>query len=201
MNKIFLWILVVLIALGGIYWLLRSKDIHNNLNKQANSFSSNWHEYVEPHGNFKALLPTIPHVAKEQIIDPKINDLVTYQIYVSPDEDGSLFTISMIELPQKTGKKYDDKFLEDYLKEMFIKNPNNSLENFQMKNTPVGKALEFSVKNQQAIVTGNAFLKDNVIYVLSITTKPNNTLKEKFDIFVNSFKLKPASPESNKQSK
>jgi hypothetical protein len=199
MARLISWILGLLILLGAIYWWRTTQDRDDSLRAKQHAMNfTDWHEYTDPDNQFKVRLPTLPHEAQQNVADPKTKDLLNYQIFVSPREDGSIYSISIIEFPHKEGVKYDDEFIKEYLDHMFKSNPKNTIKQFDMANFRQRRALNFRVENAEANVFGKAFLDGKTLYVLSLTTTPEQQAED-FDYFVNSFELVGAPSKPNKK--
>jgi hypothetical protein len=194
MNRGISIAVVLLILAGLIYWAFDGKDIHSSLGKSENAIPgpkdhASWHEYTAPGDQFTVLLPVLPHTAKEELVDPKSNEKRNYQIFVSTKDDGTIFSVYMISFSEKLGEKYDDAFLENFMKEMLKSNDKTRVHDVKLVKYGPGKALEFNLETSEAAVFGKAFLSGQTLYILSQTTKPEQKNPNDFDFFANSFKL------------
>jgi hypothetical protein len=158
----------------------------------ADSLSTNtssWLEFTAPEGSFKVLVPSLPHHAKESHQESKSHEMREHELYVSNKDDGTLFTVYLITFPNRTKTELDSKFLLDFIQEMLSSNQDNKIEFIKPVRSNKVSGVEFSVENHEAMVDGKAFIKDNTVYVLSMTAKIDNRDKKEFEFFINSFEL------------
>lgn len=196
MSKLIPLILVVAALAGGVLWMVSKRSDSASLAEmQVRPHFENWIEFLDPQGQFKVLVPSLPHEAKENVTDKFTNKVLPYQIFVSSKDEGTIFSINLISFPENKEEKYDEKFLEKYMNSMLTNNPENQLKNFKINNFQKAKALDFSVENQNVRVTGKAFIVDRTVYVLSSTTKLENHNPVEHDFFINSFQLLPSANE------
>lgn len=186
-------ILLLIIGLGYAYvYTSRLNKPQESAEENQNVAKANfaeWQEFTAPLGQFKVLLPNLPHHATEAYRELKSNEMRQYDLFVSSKEDGTLFTVYLISFPEKKTFKSDPDYLTNFIKEMLNSNPNNKIKSIKSVPYKKGSAVDFNVENQDATIEGKAFMKDNTVYVLSTTSKNENRNKKEFDFFINSFEL------------
>ena len=176
---------------------LQDSAAQNEIAQQTNF--TKWHEFSAPLGQFKVLLPNIPHHATEAYRELKSNEMRQYDLFVSSKEDGTLYTVYLISFPEKKNFKPDIDYLKSFIQEMLKSNSNNKIKSIKSVPYKKGTAVDFIVENQDATIEGKAFFKDNTVYVLSTTSKNENRNKKEFDFFINSFELGTKQPQPQLQ--
>lgn len=147
----------------------------------------NWHEFASPKGDFKVLLPVLPQHATDKITDPKTKEQRKYDMFVSAKDDGTVFMISMITFPAKIEPVNVESTLTSVVNDMLARNKENKLKMMQGGKFRDNDALDFSIENTDVSVTGKAFIKHDILYILSELTKDGKFNQTEFDFFVNSF--------------
>lgn len=160
----------------------------------------NWHEYTSPASEFKVLFPTLPQHATENTNDPKTNITRQYDVYVSEKDDGTLYMISRISLPDSAYKEPEETILGNVLNEMMEASSESQLKSKKMVQYRGKPSVDFNIENGDLNVDGKAFLTDHTLYILSSVAKQSNHKVSEFDFFVNSFQLleKPETSQSAK---
>ena len=166
---------------------------------------ADWYEFTAPDSTFKVLMPGLPHHATESNTEFKTNEMRQHELYVSSKDDGTLFSVLLITFPQKKKEELNSDFLVDFMTAMLKSNQQNKIQFMKPVTFNNTKAVDFSVENQEAVIDGKAFIKDNTLYVLSRTSNLDNRNKKEYDFFVNSFQLGTPKPvlgqQPNKVSK
>lgn len=148
-----------------------------------------WLEFTAPQGSFKVLMPGLPHHATESNQEFKNDEMKHHELYVANKENGTLFSIYLITFPQRNKEELNPEFLLNYIKEMLNSNQSNKIEYVKPMTFNKMSGVDFSVENQEAMIDGKAFFKDNTLYVLSTTAKLDQRNKKEYEFFVNSFQL------------
>lgn len=148
-----------------------------------------WHEFSAPEGQFKVLLPTLPHHAQEAYKEIKTNEMRQYDLYISSKEDGTLYTVYLISFPEDKTISSQEEFLKSFINEMLAVNPKNKIKSMEPTIYQDGKAIDFAVENEDVTIDGKAFMNGKTLYVLSSTTKNDNRNQKEFAFFINSFQL------------
>jgi hypothetical protein len=148
-----------------------------------------WYEFTAPEGTFKVLMPGLPHHATESNQESKSNEMRHHELYVASKEDGTLFSVYLVTFPQRKKEELNPEFLLSFIKEMLDSNQTNKVQYVKPITFNKINAVDFSVENQEAMIDGKAFFKDNTLYVLSTTAKMDRRNKKEYEFFVNSFQL------------
>jgi len=146
-----------------------------------------WHEFASPTEQFKVLLPSLPQHATDKIADPKTKEPLQYDMYVSEEEDGTLFMISVITMKEGTKAKIDENLLTTVMNDILASTPQGKLKKMKLVTYKGHPAIDFSIENGQVIIDGKAFLVDQTLFALTSVAKIELYQKQKFDFFVNSF--------------
>lgn len=159
---------------------------------KSDSQFHNWHEFTAP-GKFKVLLPTLPQHATERQEDPKTRSTKMYDMYVSQQPNGTLYMINQISLLDKQARKIDENTLTNVINDVVTANPDSKINLMQMGKFHEHPAIDFAIENSKVSIDGKAFLVDDVLYLLTMVSKPDDHNKDEFSFFVNSFDLMPES--------
>lgn len=198
-------ILIIAVILGTILMYVFKSHQEPSLNSTSNvepilpATIEKWHEFTAPEGQFKVLMPSLPHHAKESNQEFKSNEMRLHELYVANKDDGTLFTVYLITFPERKKAELNSGFLLKFIKEMLSSNQDNKIQNIEPVTFNKSNAVDFSVENNQAMVDGKAFIKDNTVYVLSTTAKIDNRNKKEFEFFINSFELGSATKSNGQQ--
>lgn len=148
-----------------------------------------WHEFNAPSGEFKVLIPGLPHHAKESNQEFNNNETRNYELYVANKDDGTLFSIYLITFPQRKNEEMTPDFLLNFITDMLNTNQSNKIQFVKSAIFNKMSAVDFSVESHDAMIDGKAFVRDNTLYVLSTTAKTDHRNKKEYEFFVNSFHL------------
>ena len=148
-----------------------------------------WHEFKSPAEQFKVLLPTLPQHATDKIVDPKTKEPLQYDMFVSEEENGTLYMISIITMMEGTETTIDENLLTTVMNDMLASTPEGKLKKMKMGKHKDHSSIDFSIENGQVIIDGKAFLVDQTLFALTSVAKKEAYQKQKFDFFVNSFQL------------
>lgn len=194
----FLFLIVLALIVAASWFVIRySKDTYRLLpidqtaNVQNQSNYESWHEYEQPSGKFKVLLPSIPQHVADKSIDPKTKQARKYDTYLSENNtDGTIYMITQIAYPDPLAAQLaSDEILTNIMNDMVAAKPENQLKDMQKGEYHGHHAIDFTMDNDQFGYIVKAFVVDNTLYVLSSISKKGVDTRKDFDFFVNSFDL------------
>ena|GEM_PF-5734150 len=184
-------ILGILAVMAGAFWFYNERRESLAPQEAApvgtiKAQMSPWTEYTAPLGQFKVLLPSHPHHSRVS------HDNKDYEIFLSPQNEGTLYSINLISFPEKEAADAakDPQFLEKALSEMLKSNPQNEIKDMRKGQYQNAEAFDFTVASQGLQIKGKAFLVGNTLYVLSTSTPDGGAKPQEFDFFIKSFQLK-----------
>lgn len=160
-----------------------------NKTKQKIPEFQNWHEFAAPDNKFKVLLPVLPQHATENVNDPLSKGKRKYDMYVSEEDDGTVFMISSISHPEAKNATDKEMLLKQLMADMSNSNPKNKLLNSKTGVYQGYQSLDFSISNDEVHIDARAFVVDNSLIVLSSISKLQNYNPQEFAFFANSFEL------------
>lgn len=194
------------LLIGGtcalIIGFLAFRTYHNpeqsfmSVSTMAPSFES-WHEFKAPSGLFTVAFPSLPQHATEKQGDPKTKEMRHYDMYVSEQDNGTIFMISMITSLENKPTQINEAVLSRVMNEMLAMNPQSKVKKMQMGKYQNNPAMDFSIENNEVNIDGKAFAKGNTLFVLTSVAKLGNYNRAEFDHFVNSFKFLEETPKKN----
>jgi hypothetical protein len=180
-------LLILLLILGGVWWLYPRKHLESATLANTNQ---NWHDFTAPQGKFRARLPSLPHHATETVEDPKTHEKRLYDFFISSKDDGTIYAINTINFPEKKQPTdYNDDFLRTFILQMLMNNPQNKIKTLEVKPFRSANALDFKIENAEGTVDGKAFFDDNTLYILSTTARQDRYNGQEFSLFIDSFQL------------
>lgn len=190
--------LVVVTIVGLLVFRFSSFPLSNELNqskmaKVEEPEFQDWHEFTSPGSKFKVLFPSLPQHATEKLNDPKTQAPRQYDMYVSEKDNGTLFIISQITMPDNPDLKLDETTLANIITEMLAKDPKSKVKKMELSKYRTLPAIDFSIEKDQATVDGKAFLSDHTLYLLTSVSKIGNDNRSEFEFFLNSFQLTSSS--------
>lgn len=173
------------------YMILPFKDseLETPIISAGSSDKSKWKEFSSPQGHFSALFPSHPQHATDNLSDPNTKELHRYDTFLAGDESGSAFMISAITYPSAVDAANTEQVLQDVVKDILIRNKENTLKSMKIGNYGDLKALDFTIANGDVLIKGKVFAKGNKVYVLSMLNKSDSFNGQDLDYFLNSFKL------------
>lgn len=197
MSRLLSILLVIAILVFGWMFFFKRPDVHNSIKtgepaKSTTHDFASWHDYKSPAGHFRALLPNLPQHVADSRQDDSTKEERDYEMYLATDDDGGAFSINTITYKTTPTDKLDDAFLEKTIREMLSHSGEESNSTFKMVPYKGGKAIDFIVENTKGYLVGRAFIKGNVLYVLTSINPHTRVKPESVEFFFNSFELTPA---------
>lgn len=153
-----------------------------------------WRDFTAPSGKFKVSMPSLPQQAAQRIEDPKTKGPRNYDMYLSEDNQGSLYLISIITMLDNPNAKIDDAVMTTVINDLLAKNPDSKVKKMEAVKFKDFPAMDFSIESNQVNIDGRAFLAGNTLYVLTYAAQPNNYNEKNFKTFTNSFQFTPEIP-------
>ena len=195
-STVFVTLAIIFIVIMGFrmmkdsYMLLPLKE-QQPTNLTAFNFQD-WHEFTAPSGNFKVLFPALPQHATENVDDPKTKEKRKYDMYVSQQDNGTIFMISRITFPDLGSKEESNEILKQIMNDMVASNPSNKLSMMQEGDYKGHPSIDFSIENGELTIDAKTFIVDDTLYILTRIVKSQNYTRDEFLFFVNSFELIPS---------
>lgn len=153
-----------------------------------------WISYQSPSDLFNVSFPTAPQFTTDVKRDNMGVAERTNEIYVSEQESGTIYLISVVRYHAKEDSLplAPEQMMSNVMYEMIDNQKDNQLIGFK-KNTILGNnGLEFHIANHQIQMDSQVFTKLNDLYILSYIANIKDYNEKDFAYFVNSFKLKSA---------
>jgi hypothetical protein len=183
-------ILIILVLIAGGFWFYAKQRPSVDIANDQTSNSKPWHRFTAPQGKFTVSVPSLPHHATETKEDPETHTKRIYDFYLSSKDNGTIYTINTIAFPPKeAGGEYDETFLRDFVQKMLSSNPENKIIKMDVKPFRNKKALDFKVENAEVTIDGKALFDDNILYILSTTSRNDQRDESEFHQFIDSFQL------------
>lgn len=198
MSKTLSFLIAVIVILGAfliVRYIKESAMVDSSKAKEAASEVDfhDWREFDSPTEDFKVLFPSLPQHAQDTFLDPKTNESRKYDTYVAADDHGQAFMINTITFPKNVSDLGLEKTLKDTVNEMVSRNKENKLQKMQVGNFKNGKAVDFAMKNDKAIINGKVLANKDTVYVLSIVSKQDSFNPAELEFFTNSFNMQKPS--------
>ncbi len=148
-----------------------------------------WKEFHAPLGAFQVLLPALPQHAQESVALPSGRGLITYEMYLAQDGDGSAYMISLVQYPQGFDTSNARELLQGVKQEMVQANPKNILKEDRSGQFQLYPALDFLIENNGIYIRSTCFLAGKTLYVLTMIDSSLSSLPPRFEKFAQSFKI------------
>lgn len=197
------WISVVIIAvlfLATYLILDNSKTLYRTLpgnldltmpaQGQTNATLLPWKTFSSDVGHFRVDLPVEPEHATEDSLDKKSHKKRKYEMFVSQQDDGTIFMISLVKFPPDSSEP-NEQTLKALVDDTVAADPKNKLEsqnNGTFLNNP---AKDFEIVNEQFHFRIKAFIANKTLYILTYVSPLGSYDPKAFDQFTNSFQLTP----------
>jgi hypothetical protein len=150
---------------------------------------SDWQDFTDPSGKFKAQLPSTPQFIKGSAEIPTSDRKRRYEIYASQELNGNLFMINVMTYPSDFDTSDIKETLRGIVDETVQSNPNNRLVNNQESLYQDRPALDFDIDNQQIKSQGRAFMIGKTVYILVYSAHQKNFVPAEYQKFVDSFAI------------
>lgn len=185
-----------ILLLGVIYLASDIKDAYKLLPMKAEptlevSPFADWREFEAKAGKFKVFLPVVPQYIKEAVAIPNTDLKRRYEMYIAQEPNDTIFMINLITYPNEIDTKDVRQTLHDLVDEMKASKPDNKLVEIKDNTYQDYPAVDFTLANPEFEVKGKAFMIDKMVFVLDYISRKENFALEKYDFFMNSFKLEP----------
>lgn len=151
-----------------------------------------WLDYTSPSGLFMAQFPVPPQFTTEISRDDVGIAQRTNEIYVSEQENGTIYLISLVRYHAKEDSLPlpSEQMMSNVMYEMVDSQPDNQLIGFRKNSVLGNEGLEFTIVNKTIQMDTQVFTKLNDLYVLGYIANLKDYNERDFEHFVNSFKLK-----------
>lgn len=196
MYKILATIALVIVMLV-VFYLSTSQTVSSNASpsgavtaQKANpSVFSDWEEFKDPNGKFKAQLPSPPQFVKGLAEIPTNNGKRRYEIYASQELNGNLFMINVMTYPSDFDTSDANETLRSIVDETIQSNPANRLINSKESIYQDHPALDFDIDNPMVKSQGKAFIMGKTVYILLYAAHQKNFFPAEYQKFVDSFSI------------
>lgn len=194
MARLLMILLVVLIFLGGVmiikYAPYTYKGLPVAVDKPLESRPfQDWREFISAIGRFKVQFPAEPQSADEELPVPDSQLVLKYNMYVSEEQGGGTFMVSLITYPEGLDTSKQENMLENVMNEMVKANPENRLRSLEFHDFQGHTALDFLIESPEVIINSRSFVVDKRLYLLTVIAKTKQYSADKFLYFINSFEF------------
>ncbi len=192
MNRFLIYLVILGVLLAVFLTTYYAKDsyellpVNTTLNEDPEPINKAWFQYDSPRGEFTVSMPLLPQTATQDIQDPKTAEIKHYEMYVAQTEDGTIYMISLITMPNQP----DQDTLTKIMNDMVSANKGNKLSSSKVGLYKGMPSLDFTIDKDQHIIEAREFINGNTIYLLSTISKNEYKTKSHFNYFINSFKFK-----------
>lgn len=185
----FLFILILLFAAAGIYYVYRGEPSKNGIAsaKASSKGVENWNVYTPTSGNFKVFFPSLPQSASSTIVDKISQEPKYFATYASTTPDGDAFIVNVITFKPDEKLEEAKNLITKHVMEMVQAREGNKLLSLNEGVYKGEPAFDFDIENGEMHILGKAFIKNKKLYILSMTSPKEHFETEKFAFFVNSF--------------
>lgn len=152
-----------------------------------------WQPFSHPYGKFTVKFPVSPQHAKDRIVDPKTQLVLTYNMYASEQGNGTVFMVNLITMASKQGKM-SKEIMTDAIHNIVNSNPKNKLIQLQEGTFHQIPDIDFTIQNDPYLIHGKAFLQDQIVYILTVVANSKDFSEKDMDYFFNSFALQAPNP-------
>lgn len=192
MNRFLIYLVILGVLLAVFLSTYYAKDsyellpVNTTLNENPEPLDKSWFQYESPKGEFTVSMPLLPQTATQDIQDPKTAEVRHYEMYVAQTDDGTIYMISLITLPNQP----DQDTLTKIMSDMVSANKGNKLNSSKIGLYQGMPSLDFSIDKDQHFIEAREFINGNTVYLLSTISKAEYKNKSHFNYFINSFKFK-----------
>lgn len=180
---------LLFLILGG--WYLKDSYKLLPIQQSANLVPPpffEWRDFTSREGHFSVQFPTLPQYASQVVKDKDEKKARSYQMYVSEQNNGVIYTVSIIRfLDEKQSPEWMQKTV---VNEILASNPSNQLKDMKIGKYESFKTLEFSIENPTLIIEGTSFMKGEYLYLLSALYPKANYQRADYEHFISSFELR-----------
>lgn len=196
MYKILAAIALAVVMLT-VFYLSTSQTAPSNASSSPKTMSqktdfvafSDWEDFTDPAGKFKAQLPSPPQFVKGSAEIPTSDRKRRYEIYASQELNGNLFMINVMTYPSDFDTSDIKETLRGIVDETVQSNPANRLTNSKESVYQDHPALDFDIDNQLVKSQGKAFMIGKTVYILVYAADKKNFVPTEYQKFVDSFSI------------
>lgn len=193
MNKRMKYIGILLVLVFGIplatYFFVSTPSLPDPRSTEISQYAQ-WIQFTPKSQVFTVKVPTPFQEFNETMPLPSSNNVIRYNMYVTQSQAGTTFMITVIEYPYSLNVNDQQKALDNIIKEMIAGNANNTLIYNTQTSFLQFASKDFMLSNPQGFIRVRAFIKDNMIFILSVADRTDEQVEKYFQQFVNSFTLK-----------
>ncbi|MCB1114047.1 MAG: hypothetical protein KDK62_04760 [Chlamydiia bacterium] len=185
-----IFILILLFILGGFYFIYHTNQTADREASQSLTESTslaNWNMYTAPSGRFRVFFPNMPQNASSTVVDKATQNPKHFATYASASPEGGAFMVNIITFKPDQSMKDPKAIATRQVMEMVEAREGNKLISLNEGEYKGQAAFDFEIDNGNMNILGKAFIRDQKLYILTMTSPDKQTDPEKFAFFVNSF--------------
>ena len=159
---------------------------------RSNAYASEgmqWRETETKKGECCIEFPTAPQLMSQAIDLPEGKQLV-YDVYLSPHDTKGVFLLLVATYPVSLNKAHESAGVEGLLKGIIGHHPDNELIYSEFTEVDGQIAMNFLVQNGVNYFRGQAFMKENKLFLIAMEGKKEFLQEGIFSRFASSFRLK-----------
>ena len=177
--------------MGGLLCLLSPITAESNGSPSvpAQTIPSGWKEFHSTPGNCSMMFPVEPEHISEKMAMPDQNFELTYDAYISPADQQTVFMLLIAQYPDFVDESYAQMSLEGFLNGILTHNPSNQLLFADLLLVNGHEALDFFIRTGNVYFKGRAVMVKNSMYLMAMECEIPNYDEVRYKHFVESFKL------------
>lgn len=190
-----LFAFLLLFIAGGFYFIYHQGNGSSSdpVFSEAHTSVANWNMYTAPSGAFRVFFPKLPQNASSTVLDKDTHQLKYFATYASTSPEGAAFMVNIISFKPNEAPDDMKALVTKHVTELVDAKEGNQLLNLSEGEFRNQTAYDFEIVNGTLDVLGKAFVLNQKLYVLTMTTQDMKADPQKFNFFVNSFEpLNPA---------
>lgn len=156
-----------------------------------NDLTTHWIKYTSKKGNFEVMFPNGAQYLEDFVVDTETKTENHYQMFVSEENDGTVFMISLATYPKNDKKETPQATLDKAIKTMFTKRAHSEIVSSEDTTFDELPAKNIQFKQQEYTILAKAFLSGENVYVLSYIAKTPDINRDKFNYFLSTFSFLP----------
>lgn len=161
---------------------------------------ADWREFEDQSKRFQVTLPAPPQFVKESVSIPHTADQKRlYEIFVSQQLSGPLFTISIITYPKDFDTSDKKQLLQETLDETMAAKPDNKLKEKNDVTFQGYPAIDFEFTNPKFNFKGKAFIVNKSIFLLMYVANSKDFNLKEYEHFISTFKMPPNNTSTTKK--
>ncbi len=166
-----------------------SEEEHAQVVAKSSS-CGHWKSFHSFAGQCSVSFPENPeHVTQKMKLEEDDQDM-QYDVYVAQEKNQeAVFMVLVAQYPSYVTEEYADLSLESFLNGILTQHPNNELVSADLIEVQGHKGMDFFIKTKGVYFKGRAVMSGSNLYLIAMECQSHNFQENKFDYFINSFKL------------